>query len=333
MGDELNTYKKNKINILMNNYNANLKNLNNILKINISNIKKRSIKIKMKNIAINNLINQYNINVNKLKQILNNNINDVNNFIPKDIVINSNKKALLIGINYIGTQNQLYGCISDVNSIKDRIKKEGFNDIKELTDLTSEKPTRDNILKNFRNLLNNSKDGDLLFLLYSGHGSYVLDRNKDEKDGYDEIIVPSDLKAILDDELKTIIQTYLKPNVTLFAMFDACFSGTILDLKYQYLDSLNYNNYTENNNNLDTQGNVLLISGCTDEQTSADATFNGKPNGAMTWSLLESIKQKPNMTWRELIKNMRNLLKLSKFDQIPQFSCGNFVNIDTKVFI
>ena len=147
MGDELNTYKKNKITILMNNYNANLKNLNNILKINISNIKKRSIKIQMKNIAINNLINQYNINVNKLKQILNNNINDVYNFIPKDIVINSNKKALLIGINYIGTQNQLYGCISDVNSIKDRIKKEGFNDIKELTDLTSEKPTRDNILK------------------------------------------------------------------------------------------------------------------------------------------------------------------------------------------
>ena len=76
-----------------------------------------------------------------------------------------------------------------------------------------------------------------------------------------------------------------------------------------------------------------MISGCTDEQTSADAVFNNKPNGAMTWSLLESLKQKPNDSWRELVKNMRDILKTSEFDQIPQFSSGSFVNIDTPVFI
>jgi hypothetical protein len=44
-----------------------------------------------------------------------------------------------------------------------------------------------------------------------------------------------------------------------------------------------------------------MISGCTDEQTSADAIINNKATGAMTWSLLEGLKQKPGCSWRELI--------------------------------
>jgi hypothetical protein len=76
-----------------------------------------------------------------------------------------------------------------------------------------------------------------------------------------------------------------------------------------------------------------MISGCTDKQTSADAVFNNKPNGAMTWSLLESLKQNQNVNWRELVKSMRSLLKTSQFTQIPQFSSGSFVNIDSPIFI
>ena len=116
-------------------------------------------------------------------------------------------------------------------------------------------------------------------------------------------------------------------------MVDSCFSGSMLDLKYQYMDSVNYEKYTENSKQLDTPGNVFMISGCTDEQTSYDAVFSNKPNGAMTWSLLEALKQKPQCNWRELVTNMRSLLKTSQFDQIPQFSCGKFENIDTPVFI
>ena len=147
------------------------------------------------------------------------------------------------------------------------------------------------------------------------------------------VIVPCDFNMILDDELKKIIQTNLKTNVTLFAMFDSCFSGSVLDLRYQYIDSLNYDNFTENNKELETRGNVFMISGCSDSQTSADAVINNKASGAMTWSLLEAIKQNSNCNWRELIKNMRNLLKDSQYEQIPQFSSGTFINIDTPVFI
>ena len=257
----------------------------------------------------------------------------IQNFTPKQIKISKAKKALLVGINYTGTTNELFGCINDANSIKERISTKGFTSINTITDLTTKKPTRDNILREFRNLLINSQAGDLLFFLYSGHGSYDLDRNSDEADGYDELIVTSDLKSITDDEFKTIIQQNLKKDVTLFAMFDSCFSGTMLDLRYQYMDSLNYDKYTENDKQAITVGNVFMISGCADNQTSADAVFNNKANGALTWSLLESLKQKPNDSWRELVKNMRDLLKTSEFTQIPQFSSGSFVNIDTPVFI
>lgn len=333
MTSELDIYKQNQITYLKNNYNQNIVRLNLSLNVNIKNIQKSRQSVYLKQKQISNLIIQYNNNVNSLKIALNNSIIKIQNFKPAPININNNKKALLIGINYIGTSNELYGCINDVLSIKERITNNGFNDINILTDNTNLKPTKQNILNAFKNLLTNSKNGDLLFFLYSGHGYYTLDKNNDETTGYDQMIVPLDLNEIVDDELKSIIQTYLKPNVTLFAMFDSCFSGSVLDLTYQYMDSLNYDKFTENNKELETVGNVFMISGCTDYQTSADSTFNGKSNGAMTWSLLESLKQNPNCTWRELLKLMRDNLKLSQYEQIPQFSTGKIENIDEKIFI
>jgi hypothetical protein len=335
--NELTIYKKNVTNNLMNIYNANASNLYSTLMINIRNIQNSYQTVRTKQTQINNLITQYNNNISVLKNALNTNIQSINNFVPQKITINKNKKALLVGINYTGTQYKLNGCINDVNSIKERITSEGFTNINILTDITVKKPTRDNILNEFRNLLINSQAGDLLLFFYSGHGSYTLDRNKDETDGYDEMIIPCDFKGIIDDELKSIIQTNLKENVTLVGLFDCCFSGTVLDLKYQYLDSLNYDKYAENSNQLETKGNVLMISGCTDNQTSADAFFNNKPNGAMTWSFLETINKNKNASskckWRELVKSMRDLLKKSRFTQIPQLSSGKFTDIDSEIFI
>jgi hypothetical protein len=336
MNKELDIYKKNKIKNLQNIYNKNVSSLKYLFVLNINKINStRLISQSVKQRNINNLNTQYNANINALKTKLSQDIINVQKFTPNKIEFNKNNKALLIGINYIGTQNELYGCINDVNNIKERISKKGFtdNNIKIMTDLTPKIPNKLNILEEFKNLLVNSEPGDLLFFLYSGHGSYTIDRNGDEKDRYDEMIIPSDLQGILDDDIKTLIQTYLKSDVTLFAMFDSCFSGSVLDLKYQYLDSLNYDTYTENPNDLETKGNVFMISGSTDEQTSADAIINNKASGAMTWSLLEALNQNPTCSWRDLIKTMRDLLSKSKYTQIPQFSSGTFVNIDLEVFI
>jgi hypothetical protein len=333
MSSELDTYKQNRINENNAIFNASVSRLYSTTVANIRSVQNSRQTNMTKQRQINSLVNQYNINVNNLKSNLNKSNLSIRNFIPKNIIINKNKKALLIGINYTGTSDELFGCINDVTNIKERISNQGFTDITVLTDLTTKKATRNNILEEFKNLIINSKEGDLLFLSYSGHGSYALDKNGDEKTGYDQLIIPCDYTTILDDELKLIIQTNLKPNVTLFAMFDSCFSGSVLDLRYQYMDSLNYDNFTENNKQLETKGDVFMISGCSDYQTSADAFINNKATGAMTWSLLEALKQTPKCSWRELVIKMRDLLKTSQYEQIPQFSCGTFEDIDKPNFI
>jgi metacaspase-1 len=255
------------------------------------------------------------------------------------IQITKNKKALLIGINYTGTEAQLNGCINDTNSIGDILtSKYDFTaeSISKITDETAQKPTRDTILSSFKAFIESGQDGDLLFFSYSGHGSSTIDRSNDENDGKDEMIVTSDLKGILDDELKAIIQTHLKKNVTLFALFDCCFSGTVLDLKYQYLDSLENNNFTQNSNETETYGNVIMISGCNDNQTSADASLNGKYQGAMTWAFLSTLNSEQSSTstslsWKKLLTNMRDQLKTSEFTQLPQLSSGCLIDIDNAV--
>jgi hypothetical protein len=333
MSTELDTYKKNRITELQKKNNSNISVLKSNLAKNINVINRSRLSVAAKRSAITNLTAAYNNTLAVLRNKLNSDIKIVQSFVPNKVTINKNKKALLIGINYINTQNELNGCINDVLAIKDRISSNGFNDITLLTDNTTVKPTKNNILNAFKNLLINSSAGDLLFFIYSGHGSYTLDRNGDETTRYDQMIIPLDSNGIIDDELKQIIQTNLKPGVTLFGLFDSCFSGSVLDLRYQYMDSLNYDNYTENSKQLETQGNVFMISGCTDYQTSSDSVFNNKANGAMTWSLLESLKQKPNCNWRELVKSMRDLLRKNGYSQIPQFSSGKFENIDTSIFI
>jgi len=242
------------------------------------------------------------------------------------------KKALLVGINYVGTGNDLYGCINDVNAVNAYLSSKGFT-CQLITDNTALKPTRESILNEFKLLLVNAVAGDTLVFHYSGHGSYVKDTNGEEIDGYDEAIVSRDMKYILDDEFKTLLVNYLKKDVTLFALFDSCHSGTMLDLRYQYMDSLHGGADVIYPKNLETAGKVYMMSGCMDTQTSADAFIDKKAQGATTWAFLESLKTKTFETWRELLRSMRTLLKDNGYDQIPQFSAGTLVDIDSRVFI
>ena len=282
---------------------------------------------------IQNLNNEVNSKYNLLKIQLDKDISYINNLVMPEIKNIKNNSALLIGINYIGTDYELYGCINDTSSINSLISNYNYQKICILTDNTEKKPNHNNILTEFKNLLSNSQSGDVLLLFYSGHGSYILDKNNNEKTGKDQVIIPCDLSEIVDDELKSIIQTNLKKDVTLIALFDCCHSGSILDLKYQYMDSLDKNNFTENINETETTGNVIMISGCNDVQTSMDATINNTNQGAMTWAFLEAFKSEKNITWRNLLIKMRDLLKKSNFTQLPQLTSGSFFNIDAPVFI
>jgi hypothetical protein len=332
MSTDLAIYKQNRINELNRNLSIIISRLNSVLAINIRSIKVS--RLNNKQARINALIAKYNSDIATLRRNLANSINLVNSFTPEfNVVKTNNKKALLIGINYIGTPHALSGCIEDVNRMKDLLSQHGFNSIQMLTDLTDLKPTKQNILNEIKNMIVNAVAGDLLFLHFSGHGSYTYDVNKDETDGRDEMIISSDLQGVIDDELKTILSNHMKRDVTIVGLFDSCHSGTILDLKYNYLDSNNYDKYTENDKVSECNGNVIMISGCMDSQTSAEAWVDNKIQGAMTWCFIESINKKPNCSWREILKHMRDLLKNGYYSQIPQLSTDSFYDIGSKHFI
>lgn len=240
------------------------------------------------------------------------------------------KKALLVGINYANTPYALSGCVNDVKRMQTWLSSRGFE-----CQLLVEEPstTKASILQAFTSLVQSATAGDLLFFYYSGHGSYTFDKNGDETDGRDETVIASDLQEVVDDDFKRILSTHLKEKVTLVGMFDSCHSGTMLDLKFTYMDSTHYDAFTENDKTSECKGNVLMISGCADSQTSAEAWIGQEVQGAMTWCFLNTLQERPTSTWRELLVSMRDALREASYTQIPQLTTDSFFNIDSTVFL
>ena len=243
------------------------------------------------------------------------------------------RTAFLVGINYTGTVNELYGCINDTKNIEDLLKnKYNFTNVALLNDETVEKPTKQNILKGLQTLLSNTESGDTAFFMFSGHGTCTADFNKDETDGQDELIIPIDAfslnTCILDDELNKLIRNTLKPGAKLVALFDSCFSGTVLDLRYTY-------GYPDNTSESETVGDVYMISGCTDKQLSADtvAPVNGRTmaSGAMTYAFLTMIKETALMG--DLVTKMGTFLKDNGYPQRPLLSSGKKVDYGKTGFL
>jgi hypothetical protein len=74
-----------------------------------------------------------------------------------------------------------------------------------------------------------------------------------------------------------------------------------------------------------------LLSGCADPDYSADAFIEGKAQGAMTYSLLSTIKAsagKP-ITLISLLKKLRIFMKNNGYAQVPQMSTGKLVNLQS----
>jgi outer membrane protein OmpA-like peptidoglycan-associated protein len=242
------------------------------------------------------------------------------------------KTALLVGINYIGTPNRLNGCINDTVVMSNMLMNSyAYNsaDITFMTDNTSIKPYGDNILNAFTDLLKNAISGDRLFFFYSGHGTQKADNtNLNPNDKIDECIYPLGGNIITDTKFKQLIDGNMKTGVSLVAIFDSCFSGTIMNLKYNYLNSDHNNMLFVDSYESVVAGNVICISGCKDEQTSEDAYINGDYNGALTWALSTSISSSSSLlSWTQLIDNTRMILLANTFPQLPQFSSSDQMDL------
>ena len=100
------------------------------------------------------------------------------------------KRALVIGLGE--QQDKAWNKINgdkDVPLVQTMLKSAGF---KSVTTLVNRQATKTGIIGAFRKMAASCKQGDVVYIHYSGHGQQITDVHNDEKDGLDECWIPYD---------------------------------------------------------------------------------------------------------------------------------------------
>jgi hypothetical protein len=249
------------------------------------------------------------------------------------------QKALLIGINYVGTWQALRGCINDVNNMDVLLKEKGFDEIRLLLEKDA---TTDGIKAAMEWLISGVTAGDTIVMHYSGHGSQMTSNS--EPDGYEEIICPIDLdwmkKVITDKDLAAVFNR-VPAGVNTTVILDCCHSGTGLNQNESYSTTakdvtgdvarpatskfmappaglVTATRVVDWHASRDINSGALLIACSRANQTSADALIDGVPQGAGTASLIRAVKGNQDITYRQLLDSMTDYMVQNGYTQRPQ---------------
>ena len=252
--------------------------------------------------------------------------------------------ALCIGINdYPGTGSDLFGCVNDAQDWGKEFASRGF----EVGFLLDGQATGNAIRSEMRSLAARARPGDLVVIMFAGHGTLVPDTDGDEGDGTDECWCPHDVNThgvITDDDIHSIYKLR-ETGVRWVILSDSCNSGTVS--RTSALDNLDRSLTTETqrprsrflaphlcagfdsicrdgrgvtrlNGNPPGNRGPLLFAGCKDDQESMDAWFNGRPNGAFTYSALRVLGELPaDSTYEMWVQKIRDYLPSQRYPQEP----------------
>lgn len=236
------------------------------------------------------------------------------------------KHALVVGVNYEGQDCSLSGCVADGQALTKLLIGRGYS-VKCLFDTgeSDAQPTRENILKYLMELV--VGEGEDIFFSFAGHGTRRLDSSSDESDGRDEVLCPVDFQTggfVSDDALRGVLQS-MRPSQKLVCIFDCCHSGSGMDLKYELYDRGGSRfRFIGDDLRSATPGRTLLLSGCQDDQTSAESMVSGEMRGALTSTAIEILNASPHgVSCVTLLKKVRQKLAQDQLTQIPQLSAGH----------
>ena len=283
----------------------------------------------------------------------------------------SRRTALLIGINYNNNPDAtLNGCYNDVVNVSQYLRTVlGYaeSSVSVLTDgnrgavgsASVLPPTRQNILAGMAALVAGMVAGDEAVFHFSGHGTLVRDTNGDELTGLDSCLCPLDYNApsaagggvITDDEIRALLVNKVPRGARLYVFLDCCHNGTGCDVRFKYEDfsillrppsartaaiwrtrqkAFANPKYTE------TAGEVFMISGSRDEQTSADAYINNAFAGALTYAVFAILRANQasirTYSWSSLLRDVRHFMRANRYSQIPQLMTGQLITPARPVF-
>jgi len=238
--------------------------------------------------------------------------------------LNGKKKAVVIGCNYIGSPVALSACVLDAYRLKSFLQsKFGFPDssIKVLTDDQFDQnciPTRQNILNAIQWLIGDASAGDSLWFSFSGHGGIKGQT----------YICPIDYltKAIDSDELCSQLSAKIPRECKLTCLMDCCHSGNLMGLPHLYKNG-KWAQVSENK----ADGDVVCISGCEAQQTSAESL--SWDSGILTRFLIEIFSNNPKPTYKMLFDLVTTRVSNNQFTQSIQMSSSRKMIIEQTDFI
>jgi len=257
-------------------------------------------------------------------------------------------RAFLCGIN-LYSDAPLSGCVNDVTDMAEFLVEHLDFNPDNIRMLTDKRATTAGILERLQWLVAGAQPGDRIVFHFSGHGVELPSRNpQGEVDGLDQAVCPVNFdwenEVLRDDDFIKIF-TALPKGVKGLWISDSCHSGGLdrdlmppgnphapkpkfipppADIAWRFR-SIEHKGIVAAPRSKSFAGTtaplpLTFISGCKTKQTSADAWFSNRPNGALTYFLLKALESqvglKSSMT--AIVKNVRAELKRNGYSQVPQ---------------
>jgi hypothetical protein len=252
------------------------------------------------------------------------------------------KRALCIGINYLGTSAQLAGCVNDANDWATVLRDRGF----EVETLLEREATRANYLERMNALITATGPDDLAVITWSGHGSWQVDRSGDEPDRRDEVICPVDYARagmISDDDLFKVFTSGHRWARVVFVS-DSCHSGSVNRLAppLEQADATRRVRFLPPAEWMDDRDvemaarvqhapakgksrlSAALLAACADTEVAYDAWFGSRANGAFTYAALKALAkfEVEPPTYRDWMRGIRLLLPSADYQQTPRLDAS-----------
>ena len=258
-----------------------------------------------------------------------------------------NRYALLIGISDYSASgfSDLQGPANDLALMRPLVETLMRVPAANITELHDEAASHSGVRRAFEDLADKLRNGDFVYIHYSGHGSFTADLNGDERAGEDQTWVTwgsrgsaSDSTAavdaydVLDDELNEWIDRLSARAGQIVLVSDSCHSASVtrgapMPVRAAPGDDRRHPLGEESfaTRGSVTTGKVLRIGSARDVQSAAEFRApDGKPYGLFTWHWAATLAERAgNGTWEDHFQTVAARVRAERGEfQVPQME-GN----------